>query len=79
MRSTLLILAAMGFAASGAAQDLSETNFDRLAVLIKPTAEESLWSEIPWLLDLNEARKKAVAAGKPLFVWSMSGEPLGQC
>jgi hypothetical protein len=47
--------------------------------LIKPTWAESGWSQIPWMLDLTAARKKAAAEGKPLYVWSMSGEPLGQC
>jgi hypothetical protein len=47
--------------------------------MIKPTWRESSWSQIPWMLDLTAARNKAAAEGKPLFVWSMSGEALGQC
>ena len=46
---------------------------------IKPAVFESAWSDIPWMLDLTAARRKAAAEGKPLFVWTMSGEPLGQC
>ena len=62
-----------------AAQELTSKNFDKLVELIKPTAAESSWSRIPWMLDLDAARRKAAAEGKPLFVWTMSGEPLGQC
>jgi hypothetical protein len=47
--------------------------------LIKPAADESYWSEIPWMMDLAAARRKAAAEGKPLVVWTMSGEPLGHC
>jgi hypothetical protein len=64
--------------APGANAVLAE-QFDRLSKLIKPTAAESSWSSIPWMADLNEARRKAAAEGKPLFVWTMSGEPLGTC
>lgn len=46
---------------------------------IKPTWNESGWSQVPWIMDLNAARKKAAAEGKPLYVWSMSAEPLGLC
>ena len=34
---------------------------------------------IPWMSDLAEARRKAAQEGKPLYVWTMAGEPLGQC
>lgn len=58
---------------------LSAKNFAHVVRVVKPGEGEAPWNKIPWLLDLNEARKKAAAQGKPLFVWSMSGEPLGTC
>lgn len=54
-------------------------DLDRMVRLIKPTWAESGWSSIPWMIDLDKARQKAAKEGKPLYVWSMSGEPLGQC
>ena len=58
---------------------LARLPFERLQKLIKPAPDESYWSEVPWLIDLAEARRRAAAAGKPLVVWSMAAEPLGHC
>jgi hypothetical protein len=35
------------------------------------------WQTIPWRVDLLEARAAAIEEGKPLFLWSMNGHPLG--
>ena len=35
------------------------------------------WQSIPWKVDLLEARATASREGKPLFLWSMNGHPLG--
>jgi hypothetical protein len=51
--------------------------FAKLLAMIKPHADEAKWEEIPWMTNLWEARKKAAAEGKPLFVWSASAESLG--
>jgi hypothetical protein len=56
-----------------------DQQFEQLLTMIKPAPNESLWSDIPWMMDLPAARKKAAAEGKPLVVWTMSGEPLGHC
>lgn len=54
--------------------------FDKLHNMIKPQAGESRFWEIPWLLTPWEARQKAAADGKPLFVWAGSeGAPIGGC
>src|SRR5262249_35268827 len=37
--------------------------------LIKPQSGESKWAQIPWMISLWEARQKAGAEGKPLFIW----------
>ena len=49
--------------------------FDKLRALIKP--KPGGYDDIPWMTDLWEARKKAAAEGKPLFVWVGDGHPLG--
>ena len=57
----------------------SVESFEKLHSVIKPQPGEWAWARIPWMSDLGEARKKAAAEGKPLYVWTMAGEPLGQC
>ncbi|HET7558934.1 MAG TPA: hypothetical protein VFK80_03155 [Limnochordia bacterium] len=59
------------------AATLSPERLDDFLAFIKPTSEELRWTEINWETDLWEARKKAAAVGKPLFLWAMNGDPLG--
>ena len=59
--------------------EISPKQFETLFRIIKPKPGESLWAEIPWMRNLTEARKKAAAEGKPVAVWTMSGEPTGMC
>lgn len=55
-------------------------HFIKLHTLIKPQSGELRFHEIPWLIDVWEARKKAAAEGKPILVWSgAGGAPLGTC
>ena len=42
--------------------------FERCFQQIRPRPGESPWTEVPWLTDLHEARRKAAAEGKPMFV-----------
>jgi hypothetical protein len=39
--------------------------------------EEMKWASIPWQTDLWEARRLAAVQDKPIFMWSMNGNPLG--
>ena len=60
--------------------DLKPEQFSALHKLIKPQPGELRFHEIPWLLDVWEARKKAAAVGKPILVWSgAGGAPIGVC
>jgi hypothetical protein len=56
-----------------------DKRFESYHELIKPHAGEWKFASIPWVPTVWEARKKAADEGKPLFIWSMAGEPLGQC
>lgn len=74
------VLALTGFAVAGLSpaaekepQRLTPAEFDKLHQLIKPHAGESRWMEIAWHPNLWEARQKAAAEGKPLFIWAGSG------
>jgi hypothetical protein len=59
---------------------LNRETFAQLRKQIRPQPGESRWMEIPWLIDVHEARKKAAAEGKPLFVYSGGGATgIGAC
>jgi len=61
-------------------QPIPPEDFAKLHKLIKPGAGELRFHEIPWLLDITQARKKAAASGKPILVWSgAGGAPIGIC
>jgi hypothetical protein len=47
--------------------------------LIKPQPGEWKFAEVPWMPTVWDARIKAAKEGKPVFIWYMAGEPLGQC
>jgi hypothetical protein len=49
----------------------------RLHQWIRPRPEERRWTQIPWEIDLWEARRLAREAGKPILLWAMNGHPLG--
>lgn len=87
-RSTCCLLVAMALALGDLARaqekiepaTIPADQFARLHTLIKPRPGELRFHEIPWLIDVWEARKKAAAAGKPILVWSgAGGAPIGVC
>jgi hypothetical protein len=59
--------------ANGAAATLSPANFSQIHSSIKPQPGEARWATIPWLTNLDEARKRAVAEDKPIFLWRAGG------
>jgi hypothetical protein len=66
--------------AAPAGDELNPAQFERLHKRIKPQPGESRWLEVPWLIDLHEARQKAAAQGKPIFVMSGGGATaIGPC
>jgi len=50
-----------------------------LAATIRPPASANKWQQIPWLGDVNEGRKLAREEKRPLFLWTVFGEPLDEC
>jgi hypothetical protein len=52
---------------------LPTAQVEKLHALIKPQAGESRWMEIDWYPNVWEARQKAAAEGKPLFLMAGSG------
>jgi hypothetical protein len=51
----------------------------KLATVIKPSAAANKWQQIPWLTDVNDARKLAKEEKRPIFLWTVFGEPLDEC
>ncbi len=75
-----VLLASGAMTPALAAERISPDDFAKLEKLIKPQPGESLWMEIPWRLNLWEARQEAAAQGKPIFLWSGGGAPpIGGC
>ena len=56
---------------------LNPKDLKKLHSFIKPRKEELRWTEIPWEINLWEARQKASRQNQPLFIWAMNGNPLG--
>jgi hypothetical protein len=73
--NVILIATLLVFARSG--DEVHTANLDRLKSVIKPSAEETKWEQIPWQVDLWQARRKAAEAGKPIVLWEMDGNPMG--
>jgi hypothetical protein len=57
-------------------QGLGEPEFRQLHEKLRPPAGE-IWRSIPWRTSLVEAQNEAAREKKPLFIWSMDGNPLG--
>jgi hypothetical protein len=57
----------------------SPAELTQLATSIKPSAAANKWQQLPWLTDLNEARRLATEEKRPLFLWTVFGEPLDEC
>jgi hypothetical protein len=69
--------AAMLLPGRGAAEPPPPGDFKQLHLLIKPQPGEARWERVPWINLLWEARLKAAAEGKPIFIWSAGGPPGG--
>ena len=52
---------------------LSAAEIEKLHQFLKPQPGESRWMEIDWNPNVWDARRKAAAEGKPLFLWAGSG------
>ena len=77
----LLILAVQvtqGFG-DGAIPPLAPDDLEHLLATIKPQKGESPWREIPWLTNVTQARRQAIAADKPLVIFTAAdGSPLSR-
>lgn len=52
---------------------------EQIARIVKPRADETRWSRIPWLTDLAQGQRLAREEHRPLFVFVSGDEPLEAC
>jgi len=61
-------------------QQMKPAQFEQLHGMIKPHTGESRWMEIDWYPSVWEARQRAAAEGKPIFLMAGSGgAPVAGC
>lgn len=58
-------------------RELDGASLRETLAFLRPRPEELRWREIPWQTDLREACRLAVEEQKPIFLWTMNGNPLG--
>ena len=54
-----------------------EADLERKVCGVEPSTTEARWLQIPWEQNLAKARLEAQRQDKPLFVWIMDGNVLG--
>lgn len=54
---------------------ISDQEFAELHSSLVP--KNALWKTVPWETALLKAQNMAARQGKPIFIWSMDGHPLG--
>ena len=73
---SLAVLGMAGCVLTLAAQEpkpVSTEQFEKLHQMLRPQPGESRWMEIDWYPSVWEARQKAAAEGKPIFLMAGSG------
>jgi hypothetical protein len=73
MAASILVLVGAGWTPPG--EELKPDRFEKVRGIIKPGV--GFLEDIPWVPTLWEARQKAAVEGKPLYVMSGGGPPLG--
>lgn len=58
---------------SDAPAESDDARFDKLHALVRRQPGESRWMEIDWFPNVWEARQRAAAEGKPIFLMAGSG------
>ena len=63
----------------GPGQNDSWNQLVQQAAVVRPTAKELAWLNIPWVLDLKAAQTTAKVEGRPIFLWVTGDDPLERC
>ncbi len=71
--ASVILAATAGAVSSAEPRPVDDVQFAKLRELIRPQAGESRWMEINWYPNVWEARQRAAAEGKPLYLMAGSG------
>ncbi len=61
----------------GAAPELNDQTFAKLADAIRPRESETAFLEIGWHESFHSAVNEARQTNRPILLWTMNGHPLG--
>ncbi len=71
--ASLAVVLSHGVLRADEPQPIEPVGFEQLHQMLKPQRGESRWMEIDWYPSVWEARQKAAAEGKPIFMMAGSG------
>jgi hypothetical protein len=75
-----LLLATLSDARSESLEAIAPEDFCGLHAMFKTQPGESLFWDLPWMIQLDEAIARGAKEGKPLLVWcGAGGAPVGVC
>ena len=78
-RISLILILAAGSSIAQPLPRIPDADFERVHAMIKPQPGESPWRDVDWLVNITEARKRAVNEDKPLIIFTAAdGSPLGR-
>ena len=70
---SMAVVVSNGMLPAGEPQPSGTGGFEKLHQMLKPQRGESRWMEMDWYPSVWEARQKAAAEGKPIFMMAGSG------
>ena len=73
--TSLLLVSLLGIGI-GQSKAVSDQDFAKIHKKLVPK-KSALWETIPWEVSILEAKRKAEAKGRLIFMWSMDGHPMG--
>ena len=70
---SLVVISSIGPLRADDPKTIDDAQFEKLHEMVKRQPGESRWMEIDWHPSVWEARRKAAAEGKPIFLMAGSG------
>jgi hypothetical protein len=82
LRPTKILLSYLTLFIAYGMAGAADVEFDKLqkqADAIRPTAEESLWTQVPWVRSVIEGQRLAREERRPIMYWHVDDDPLERC
>ena len=54
-------------------------SLERRAARIRPTEDESRWTQIPWVRSVIDGQRQARQERRPIMYWHVDDDPLERC